>query len=374
MHLIDSIQLDYAPREILAKKVPPISQYVEMSSHQSAFLCGLLNLKKPSKILEVGVAAGGTSAIVLQCMENLDIKYEMHSVDCSKNYYRDVKQRTGFLVDAAKLSLGSDRQHLYLGGVLPEYISEIGDGIDFLILDTVHTLPGEILDFLVILPYLSDDALVCLHDIALNQLGFPDIYKESNATNVLFHSVRGKKILNFLSDDLAGTSFPNIGAFQITPDTKKDILDVFLSLTMGWTYLPSMNDLEIYGKYIKLHYEDDLCKLFDMAVLMNQNNRLFFKLAETIPKSSSIILYGAGKNGVILFDYLKSYCHILRWVDKNYEDLHQSVHPMISNPETTDYSEGDYVVVSVKNEKKQREVKEFLKRKGIQEEKIIVGL
>ena len=49
-------------------------------------------------------------------------------------------------------------------GINPDVIDEIGSDIDFLILDTLHIVPGEILDFLVCLPYLTKDAIVVLHD------------------------------------------------------------------------------------------------------------------------------------------------------------------------------------------------------------------
>lgn len=40
----------------------------EMSEEQSAFLCGLLKKYRPNKIVEIGVAAGGTTAVMLNCI------------------------------------------------------------------------------------------------------------------------------------------------------------------------------------------------------------------------------------------------------------------------------------------------------------------
>lgn len=36
------------------------------------------------------------------------------------------------------------------------------NGVGFVILDTVHILPGEVLDFLTILPHLKDNAIVLI--------------------------------------------------------------------------------------------------------------------------------------------------------------------------------------------------------------------
>lgn len=41
----------------------------EMTRDQRAFLGGLIKEKKPKKIVEVGVAAGATTCIILNCLE-----------------------------------------------------------------------------------------------------------------------------------------------------------------------------------------------------------------------------------------------------------------------------------------------------------------
>lgn len=48
-----------------------IENKCEMSRDQIAFLCGLLKWKKPRKIVEVGVAEGGTTAIIIKCLESM---------------------------------------------------------------------------------------------------------------------------------------------------------------------------------------------------------------------------------------------------------------------------------------------------------------
>lgn len=36
-----------------------------MSEFDSAFLCGIIKKQKPKKILELGIASGGTTAIIM---------------------------------------------------------------------------------------------------------------------------------------------------------------------------------------------------------------------------------------------------------------------------------------------------------------------
>ena len=74
MYHINEIVLDFEPRKNVLSKIPVVPDEPEMSEFESAFLCGLLNKFQPKKILEVGVAAGGTTAIILQCMKNIGDK------------------------------------------------------------------------------------------------------------------------------------------------------------------------------------------------------------------------------------------------------------------------------------------------------------
>ncbi len=52
-----------------------------MSERQSGFLCGLIKEFKPKRILEIGVAAGGTTAIMLNCISMLGLETSIVSID-----------------------------------------------------------------------------------------------------------------------------------------------------------------------------------------------------------------------------------------------------------------------------------------------------
>ncbi len=84
MHKINQINMNYTPRTEIMHRLSSVPGEPEMTEAQSAFLCGLLDWKRPRKIVEVGVAAGGTTAIIMQCMENLKTEYEIFSVDKTK--------------------------------------------------------------------------------------------------------------------------------------------------------------------------------------------------------------------------------------------------------------------------------------------------
>lgn len=158
-----------------------------------------------------------------------------------------------------------------LGKYLPQVIDEIGGEIDFVILDTVHFMPGEGMDFLTMLPYLKDGAIVVLHDVALHQ---SNLNSQNNcATGVLFSAVTADKFINFVPDSKNFKySYPNIAAFQINEQTRANIENVFLTMILRWSYLPSQGEINLYRAHYQRHYPPELCSIFNEAVKMNLYN------------------------------------------------------------------------------------------------------
>ena len=62
-----------------------ITDHTEMTVSEMGFLCGLLRDKKPEKIVELGVAAGGTTAVMIKCIEKIRIIPNMYFMDLSKS-------------------------------------------------------------------------------------------------------------------------------------------------------------------------------------------------------------------------------------------------------------------------------------------------
>lgn len=242
-------QLYYEPISIL--DLLQARSKVEMSPRQLAFLCGLIKEYKPQKIVEIGVAAGGTSSVILNCISLLGLETEMYSIDLSPYYYRDRSKKTGYLTDEYK-ELAQERggmktaHILYTGRYAVECLEEIGEGIDLLILDSSHFLPDEILDFLACYPFLKRGSIVALHDLVLD---LQTAHSEYRATKVLFDAVTAAKILDF--GDL------NLGAFQITSNTSKCLEDVFFSLVTNWGYKPENRMLELYKNFYRLHFSEN---------------------------------------------------------------------------------------------------------------------
>lgn len=303
----NELELWYEPREILKDDF----YAAEMSPQHHAFLCGLLRKYKPKKIVEIGVAAGGTTAVILNALHIMGMRdTKLYSIDSSARFYRDTKLETGYKASEAKQYLGGVFNHEWLlGKYAYQHVYEIGKGIDFIILDTVHAMPGELLDFLAYYPYLREDAIVAMHDVGL----WSGKHKQAVATQILLEAVAAKKIL--VRDDNTESGYPNIAAFQINKDTDTYIGDAFSALTLPWAYIPE--ELEGYRELYIREYHSSLIELFDMAVAKNikaaedRRNISYdgiysaYRLLNHI-EGKSVYIYGNGKIGMQLRRFLSN--------------------------------------------------------------------
>ena len=262
---INGIEIDRAPSREIAELVPEAIKKSEMSGFDAAFLCGLLERYRPRKIVEVGVSSGGTTAVVLQCMEDLGYDYEMYSVELREIVHYETNKRAGYLATEAAEKLGVNNWTLLTGGVLPDFVDQIGDGIDFLLLDTTHRLPGEVLEFLVAYPHLAEHAVVCMHDIRQNFKRWTAT--TSIATNVLFASVVAEKIL--CEDEKRSHGYPNIGAFRINEDTGRYICNVALALMPNWGLAMDAEHLDSYMRSIEASYDPEVVWVVRHAAALN---------------------------------------------------------------------------------------------------------
>lgn len=278
-----------------------LNKYVEMSEFEHEFICGLLKANNPKKILEVGVASGGTTSVILKCLENIGQQSEMFSVDISSKWYRDACKETGFLVNRMG-NIGENIQHKFLlGNSIPYYIDEIGREIDFLLLDTTHCLPGELLDFLVCFPYLKDGCVVVLHDVAENILTGNPL---ENATKLLFDIVKAEKYY-MLDVDKRPCGISNIAAFRIDEETRNCIGDIFSALANPWLYFLASEEeekyLDVLGQNYRAEYVNYLKKMINMQkhfasekIVEKHYGNGLMTLRTKWEKQEKVYLYGAG--------------------------------------------------------------------------------
>ncbi len=89
-----------------------------------------------------------------------------------------------------------------------------------------------------------------------------------------------------------------------------------------------------------------------------------------ISKKDKIIIYGAGVVGINIHDYVKSVGgNIVYWVDRNYNSLKSELE--VSAPQDIINIDFDYVIIAIFSEGAVKSAKEWLKKEGVPEDKIL---
>ena len=157
----------------------------EMWANQREFLNGIIRKHKPKKILEIGVRHGGSSIIILNAINDFK-ESKLFSIDIS------LSEKIGNCVYKLFPEF-LQKWTVFKGNIATEFMQSIGDNIDMLLIDTAHFEPGEILDFLIVLPFLKEEAIVIFHDIA-NQIT-ANLGRNEWAPYIIYNAIRGKKYL-----------------------------------------------------------------------------------------------------------------------------------------------------------------------------------
>ena len=123
---------------------------------------------------------------------------------------------------------------------------------------------GEILDFLIVLPFLRENAIVGFHDIG-NQI---TVSKHRNewAPYIIFNMIRGKKYLPSGHKQLKH----DIGIKILDKNQKKYIHDYFRSLGGQWQYFPKENHITLIMEYLKKYYDNECLLMFNETVEFNR--------------------------------------------------------------------------------------------------------
>jgi predicted O-methyltransferase YrrM len=270
--------------------------YSLMTPTERRFINGLLRYYQPQHILELGVHNGGGTVNILNAIEDFP-EAKLVSVD--------VRADDGCGLEAKKRypDLVGDKWHLVLGKDVSEVIAGLETKFDFAVIDTSHYHPVEGLNFLSILPFMHDGAIVIIHDIALF-LG-----NETPGTNLapryLYSAVVADKLVPQYGTEVHPNRVAepaNIAAIQITEDTRKYIENVFDALLQPWELYPG-EYIESIRSHLRKYYPSELTAKLDTACELNKiwivsGKRTFDiahmrKLYESI-YSTPTIFYGAG--------------------------------------------------------------------------------
>jgi len=134
-----------------------------ISTGDAAFLVELVRRETPATVLEIGVAAGTSSAALLYALDQLPGKRVLYSVDIRPTCYFDPRRTVG----SAVATMYPDHR---AGWILDLNGATRRDGsvvYDLAFIDGNHQHPWPLLDVLQLVPWLRSASWIALHDIAL---------------------------------------------------------------------------------------------------------------------------------------------------------------------------------------------------------------
>lgn len=249
-----------------------------LTQEQTEFINGIIRKMKPNNCLEIGVARGGSSILILNAIKDFP-NSKLVSLDLHNKFKRN--ETIGYRVKKYFPEL-SKKWNLFLGNMPHIILSKLKQKFDFVFLDTAHISPGEIINFIEILPFLNENAIVVLHDIEWHYHQVLNPNSKFFKTKImptqiyLMSVIHGDKIIprNKLKE------FFNIGAIYLSKNQKENYLNYFLLLMTVWEYMPTDIQLNSLRDFIVKYYNDEiLVKIFDNSVYYNK--KFFAKINNT---------------------------------------------------------------------------------------------
>ena len=238
----------------------------QLLPNEPYFINGIIRKYKPKKCLEIGVASGGSSTIILNAIKDIKNSF-LISLDLNTLLYQNDKFKTGYIVFKYFPEL-TNKWKLYTGDQPSKFLDKLQLKFDFLFLDTAHFSPGEIINVIEVLPFLEKNAIIVLHDIKVPLLSDKILMPKFHPSNILLMAaLYGDKV--FL--DNKKRCINNIGAIHLYINQKKYYLNYFLLLLSPWDYIPNEKHIQELKEFIKKYYKEEIyLNIFNIAVEENK--------------------------------------------------------------------------------------------------------
>jgi len=289
------------------ERISDMDLSILMTETERRFINGLIKYYEPENIIELGVHRGGGTVNILNAASESSRVVSIDKATDGVQYdwiQYDKTCRIGEILTEKYPNFKKDNWKLITGKDPSEVMDELNMKFDFAVIDTAHIHPCETLNFISILPYMNDGAIVIMHDI-VNYIDEELQY----APRLLMSAVCAEKML---LRSYEPRPFPNIVAFQITQDTRKYIQGVFDVLAFPWAYFNRKDISNVYN-LVKTHYTHKQILTFEMAVNINKYLALrtltgtYDKLIiENVFKNlnKDTIFYGAGQKCNAMLEFL----------------------------------------------------------------------
>ena len=161
-----------------------------------------------------------------------------------------------------------------------KFLEKLNLKYDFVILDTSHTTPGEILNIIEIMPFLEENSIIIFLNLIthMKYAYKKDMdkfeIKKTPTSIFLMSTIAGKKIIKYDEKKL----MENIGVIFLEKNQEKFYENYFLLLICLWENM--LSDEEIYQMrlFIEKYYKKEkLINIFENAILYNKEFQKNFK-------------------------------------------------------------------------------------------------
>lgn len=175
-----------------------------ISHYDTMFLSGLVQSLTPRRVMEIGVASGWSSTVLLKSLKHAaqGTNFQLIAIDLFEGYYLDRSKKTGALVEIMEPSL-SNNYKLIVGKPAVDSAASVS-GVDLLFIDAHHMHPWATIDLLSSLHALSRGSWVALHDI--NMCMLPKNDHKNRGPFYLYHLWPDQKINSTQQPSMIGAA------------------------------------------------------------------------------------------------------------------------------------------------------------------------
>ena len=119
--------------------------------------------------LELGVASGFSSSLMLAAMEEFNPNFKLYAADCAERDFADKSKPTGYLINETNPNPRCYFElHLsHWSGRTKQILGE--HKIDVAFVDACHRQPWPLIDAMLILPHLQPSGIIIFHDIHMHE-------------------------------------------------------------------------------------------------------------------------------------------------------------------------------------------------------------
>lgn len=236
------------------------SQCTQITPNLPEFLNGIIRKFKPKKILEIGVNEGGNSIVILNAIHEAKNSH-LYSIDISNS------DKVGYCINKYFPSF-LNKWRVFKGDTAEMYMEEIGKNIDMAFINSANFNPEGILNFLVILPFLNNNAIICFIDKS-DLVKNSRLYKKGKENDYslynLLNLIRGKKY--FPSGNQISSR--DVGAIRLDRNQFNYVHEYFRVLKGQWQYVPSEIHINKMKELFKKYYDDECLTMFEKAISLN---------------------------------------------------------------------------------------------------------